>query len=178
MPLRPCRVKCRSLGRVSQHLPSSSGTQGSGGGTSKLLTLFSPPPSSPDPVDLRLLLRLPAAGVLPHARSLLDGQGWHGGHALAQVGLAGHRAARTSGVGQARRQAEPSRQNRQQASPQADEVQVQGHGLGSRGELRLAARPVGRCQEHLHLDPPFLALHTKEPFPWQEKGNKQVSRVC
>ncbi|XP_053527112.1 phosphatidylinositol glycan anchor biosynthesis class U protein isoform X2 [Artibeus jamaicensis] len=55
-----------------------------------------------DPVDLRLLLRLPAAGVLPHTWSLPDGQRWHGGHALAQVGLAGHRAARTSGGGQAR----------------------------------------------------------------------------
>ncbi|XP_037667701.1 phosphatidylinositol glycan anchor biosynthesis class U protein isoform X3 [Choloepus didactylus] len=48
------------------------------------------------PAHLRLLLRLPAAGILPHTRALLDHQGRHGGHACAQVGLAGHRTVWTS----------------------------------------------------------------------------------
>ncbi|XP_040494136.1 phosphatidylinositol glycan anchor biosynthesis class U protein isoform X5 [Ursus maritimus] len=78
------------------------------------------------PAYLGLLLCLPAAGVLPHTRSLLDGQGRHRGHARAQVGLAGHRAAWTSGGGRAGSWAQPSSQSCQQ-SPQANEVRVQGY---------------------------------------------------
>ncbi|XP_053056023.1 phosphatidylinositol glycan anchor biosynthesis class U protein isoform X2 [Acinonyx jubatus] len=79
------------------------------------------------PAHLRLLLCLPAAGVLPHTWSLLDCQGRHGGHACAQVGLAGHRAAWTSGGGRARSWAKPPSQSCQQRRPPADEVRVQGY---------------------------------------------------
>lgn len=95
----------------------------------------------PDPAHLRLLLCLPAARVLPHTWALLDRQGRHRGHACAQIGLAGHRAAWTSGGGKARSWAKPSSQSCQQTSPQK-RFKSRVTNLGTKEEPKLAASSV------------------------------------
>ncbi|XP_019806292.1 phosphatidylinositol glycan anchor biosynthesis class U protein isoform X2 [Tursiops truncatus] len=122
-----------------------------------------------DPAHLRLLLCLPTAGVLPHTWSLPDHQGRHGGPACAQVGLAGHRAARTSGLKGP--EAGPSPLTRASSrevlgrSGLSPGSQISGTGE----EPRLAARPVGSSQEHLHLHSPLCgSAHQGAPLPSRE----------
>ena len=130
-----------------------------------------------DPTHLRLFLRLPAARILPHTRPLPDRQGRHGGHACAQVGLAGHKAAQTSGVkGPA---AGPSPLTRVASRQDQGQMRFESKVTTTSEEPRPVARSVGKSPGASPLGSPTLWLCIPRSPPSQAgKGMKQVSRVC